>query len=328
MAKRGKARNPNWVHPMSERMTLGQAGKALDLSLVAAKRSESARRYYRYAIDQFSEFLQEQGTTTPTLTDLTTLNVRSFSVWLGENKTYARGRWRSRGTSTVYSRMLALKILCKFLVDEGVLIADPLARVKLPRKPELEVQPFTPEEVRKLVDAVHFHGSERRNRAMIYLLLATGVRANELCTLTLAHLNLKAGTAIVDGKGTKERTVWFDQVTARYLAMWLAERPESAFQNVFLGLRAQPLSPSSLYSIIRRLADTAGVADAHPHKFRHTYATVWLELHPDMWAHLQDSLGHTRPEQTMRYAKRVRRGKVLDGPTNIEALHLNGRAKS
>ena len=143
-----------------------------------------------------------------------------------------------------------------------------------------------------------------RDRAIILVLLDTGVRASELCGLQLRHVDLKNRHILVMGKGSKERQLPISAETAK--ALWkyvIAARKDARVnEEVFEGYYGRPLTREALLKLLHRLGERAGVEDCHPHRFRHTFAIQYLRNGGNTLA-LQASLGHTTLEMVRVYAQ-------------------------
>jgi len=143
-----------------------------------------------------------------------------------------------------------------------------------------------------------------RQYTIVLLLLDTGIRASELCGLTLDNTDIDNGTIKVMGKGRKERIVPFASGTKkallRYVTTW---RPEPAYEgidNLFLSIRGTPLSYNGLRHVITRIGHRAGIPRLHPHLFRHTFAVKYLINGGDVMT-LRLILGHATLEVTRTY---------------------------
>lgn len=318
-------RVPEWSDQMNGQMTLEQALKTWERALIAAGRSDSLRLAYMRIGRRFTAYLKDEGLDKPRVTQLTPERARGFLLWLRvQPPAVVNGQVRTLGPRSYNYHTIALKAFGHFLLEHGVFKADPLAGLKNPRVPKIEVTPFTRDEVKLLVAAIGERPLATRNRALIYFMLATGCRAAEVCGLKVVNVDLKGHTAKVMGKGSKERIVQFDKSTARYLALWLSERPETATGKgcVFVSSTGVNLTPGGLYRIIRNLGDAAGINHPHPHRMRHTMATFFLEAHPGHLFQLETLLGHTDLGMTRRYAKTAEARTPLSGPSIIEVLGL------
>lgn len=316
---------PMWADQMNERMTLEQAWKSWDRAMVAAERSDLTREAYARYVARFIRYLQEDGHAEPKATHLTAESVRGFVVWLKEQApAVVNNRVMPKGPQSLRAHVVCIKAFAHWMMENGVFKHDPVARVKNPSVREPEVVPFTKEEVKLIVAEIGSGPFATRNRAIVYWMLATGTRAAEVCSLKVANLNLKERAALVTGKGNKQRTVVFDRATARYLALYLAERPEGPAGKgcVFVSASGAALNPGALYGIIRGLGDRAGVPNAHPHRLRHQMATTFLEAYPGQVFQLQTLLGHTGLGMTRRYVKAAHARQIMSGPSIIETLGL------
>lgn len=198
----------------------------------------------------------------------------------------------------------------------------PLAAEHLPRqipapKPEEHnIIPFTIEEVKSLIRyagktteytrpgkraSAHTLPTSERNRAIILLLLDTGLRASELCSLTISDVDMQQRRITLLSKGSKTRTVKFSPRTGEILWKYLATRPNARAGNALVTtLQGAPLDNGQLYQILHRIGKRAGVSNTHPHRFRHTFATEFLRNGGDPYT-LQEILGHTSMEMVRRY---------------------------
>lgn len=319
-------RAPEWSDAMNGQMTLEQALKTWNRALVAAGRSESLRSAYERVGGRYLRYLEEEGATKPRVSQLTPERVRGFLLWLKvQPPAVVHGQVRTLGPRSFNYHVIALKAFGHFLLEHGVYKTDPLAGLKNPKVPKIEVTPFTRDEVRLLVATIGEKPLATRNRALVYFMLASGCRAAEVCGLKVSDVDLKGHTAKVLGKGSKERTVQFDRATARYLALWLSERPEVPAGDgcVFVGSTGEALTTGGLYRIIRRLGDAAGVKHPHPHRLRHSFAVYWLEANPGQVFQLQNLLGHEHLEMSRRYTHTAEARRIPTGPSVIDTLGLH-----
>ncbi len=143
-----------------------------------------------------------------------------------------------------------------------------------------------------------------RDKAMLELLYATGLRVSELVGLRLSQLRLDFGFIVVFGKGGKERVVPVGEQAEGWLARYLEEaRPQlgkGRHESVFVNWRGAPLSRQGFWKIIRGHGLRAGVVDVSPHMLRHSFATHLLEHGADLRA-VQMMLGHSDISTTQIY---------------------------
>lgn len=143
-----------------------------------------------------------------------------------------------------------------------------------------------------------------RDRAILLLLLDTGIRASELCGLRLIDIDLRNRAITVFGKGAKERALPIGPITARALQRYItaarADQPANA--PLFLGARGETLTRDALQKLLRRLGQQARVAGVHPHRFRHTFAIQYLRNGGNTRA-LQEALGHETLDMIRTYTR-------------------------
>ena len=143
-----------------------------------------------------------------------------------------------------------------------------------------------------------------RNRAIILLLLDTGIRVSELCTLQIFNCDLKQQRVMVMGKGSKERFIPISARTGQVLWKYLSKSRKDARLNDFLFVTKDnlPMTPKNTLDTIADIGTRAGVHNAHPHRFRHTFAINYLRNGGDVFT-LQAMLGHSTLDMVSHYLK-------------------------
>lgn len=260
---------------------------------LVAERNASVHtlRAYRTDLGQFLRFLREQGLAGDGGADLGAVDARVLRAWL------ARLHARGLDPASVGRKLAALRSWFRFLVRRGVLERNPAREVRGPRPPRKLVGFLPIDETVALLDGP---GAGERERAVLELLYATGLRVSELAGLDLDDLDRSARTVRVVGKGRKERVVPFGAQAARALDAWLARRGLRP-GPLFLNRRGGRLSVRSLNAAVRRRARAAGLSRrVSPHTLRHTFATHLLDAGADLRL-IQDLLGHSRLSTTQRY---------------------------
>lgn len=215
------------------------------------------------------------------------------------------------------ARMLSsVRSLFRFACREGTLTANPAQSVRTPKIPKTLPRHLRPGEVENLLEAPSEAVASderlvRRDRAILELLYAAGLRVSELVGLDWQAVDLPARVLRVRGKGNKERMVPFGRPAADALRSWLEvwESVRSGYQGgvdgeeepVFLNFRGGRLGDRSVRNILDRWVDQASVArGVHPHTLRHTFATHLLEAGADLRT-IQELLGHSSLSTTQKY---------------------------
>ncbi len=226
---------------------------------------------------------------------------------------------RDRGLSarTVARRVSALRAFYRFLVREGLADASPLARLDSPKLWKTLPRTLSPEETRAVVELPRGEDPQGlRDRAILELLYAAGLRVSELSALTLDQLDLGVGYLRAMGKGSKERIVPVGERAQQALREYLeGGRPlllkGRRNPHVFLNRFGRRLSRQSVWKLVKASCRQAGVgADASPHTLRHSFATHLLEGGADLRS-LQMMLGHADLSTTQIYTHVTRR-RLID----------------
>ena len=201
----------------------------------------------------------------------------------------------------------ALRTYYGFLVAEGAVEVDPTERLESPNVARTLPQYLTRTEVDGLLDAPDpDHRLYWRDRAVLELLYATGMRVSELVEMTLSSVDLDEGFLTVFGKGSKERLVPVGAPALRALRRYLGEvRPGlergRGQGRVFLNARGGPLGRTTVWTLVKDSSRRAGITKTvSPHTLRHTFATHLLEGGADLAA-VQELLGHADIGTTQIY---------------------------
>jgi integrase/recombinase XerD len=195
----------------------------------------------------------------------------------------------------------------RFALREGLVDRDPMENLRPPKAFRPLPRCLTTAQVEALLASPRTDGPVGlRDRAMLEVMYATGLRASEVTSLESANVDLGLGLLRVFGKGRKERLVPFGQEAERWVRRYLAEARDRlsrgrASRALFLSNRGGALSPTGLWGLVRRHAVAAGVASVlTPHVLRHSFATHLLEHGADLRA-LQAMLGHSDISTTQIY---------------------------
>jgi len=229
------------------------------------------------------------------------LAVRSFLAALTRQGLGKRSQGRA---------LSAVRSLFRFACREGTLAANPAQAVRTPKYPKKLPRHLRPGEVENLIEAPSAGEGPLalRDRAILELLYATGLRVGELVSLDWSMVDLSARVLRVMGKGRKERMVPFGRPAAEALRSWLkvwetvrAPKALEEDEPVFLGAKGARLLDRVVRVMIDKwVADAALPPGVHPHTLRHTFATHLLENGADLRA-IQELLGHASLSTTQKY---------------------------
>ncbi|MEJ2479041.1 MAG: site-specific tyrosine recombinase XerD [Acidihalobacter sp.] len=222
---------------------------------------------------------------------------------------YLGTRLSSGGSPRTAARLLsALRRFYRYQLREGRISEDPTARIDPPRLGRPLPDALSEEEVEHLLKTPDPQDAEGlRDRAMLELLYATGLRVSELVGLADSQLNLRHGVVRVFGKGSKERLVPLGEEASRWVERYLSEaRPElmhghAPSKAVFVTRRGGPMTRQAFWYLIRRHARRAGIVKhLSPHTLRHAFATHLLNHGADLRV-VQMLLGHSDLSTTQIY---------------------------
>jgi integrase/recombinase XerD len=209
--------------------------------------------------------------------------------------------------ATIHRKSACLRSFYRHLRRDGLLDTDPTASLSTPRRSRKLPQVLTRGEVEKLL--AQPHGTEPaalRDRALLEVMYACGLRASEAIGLELMDVDIEEGVLRARGKGSKERVVPIGQAALKALRIYLERgRPKlvkgAPEAHLFVNFRGGHLTRQGLYKIVRRHAQTAGLADRmSPHTLRHTFATHLLAGGCDLRS-VQEMLGHADVATTQLY---------------------------
>ncbi len=286
--------------------------------------SPNTIREYRRDVSQFMQFLTPPGEKTMPLAHIDHRVIREFVGWSYDQKLEK---------SSVARKLAALRTFFKFCVREGVVKQNPARLVSTPKLPKRVPRVITAEEMNGFLDNI-LGGSPaaakhkrsfasprkkqddakimlKRDRAILELLYASGLRVSELVGLDLSDIDRAGQMLRVLGKGRKERIVPFGSSAQTALeAYWpvrdgILNRPgaEPEIQAVFLNHYACRLSTRSVRTIVKKYSRLVDVNwDLHPHSLRHAFATHLLADGADLRA-IQELLGHVSLSTTQRYTQ-------------------------
>ena len=274
------------------------------LSWMASERGRSRNTLsaYRRDLHGYCQWLVGEGATVHT-------------VDRAQLDRFVQGR-RASGSapSSVARQLAAIRMLHRFMAEDGVRPDDPAADVEGVRVPAGIPHPLTEDEVGRLLAAVvATDPAALRDRALLELLYATGARISEACGLSLGDIDRENRLVRLFGKGAKERIVPFGRAAAAAVDEWLsagrshleparwARRGDQ--EALFLNTRGSRLSRQAAWAVVKKYGDRVGLGDRlSPHVLRHSCATHLLDHGADLRI-VQEMLGHASISTTQVYTK-------------------------
>ena len=246
------------------------------------------------------------------LSDVTVENVRAFIADLqGRTRRYENNPFVGKkdgplSSSYIQGFVRALRAFSSWLYEDGYTDTNTLKTIRPPKIQQKIVPVLRDEEVTRLLgqfERLSPYGE--RGYCIVLTLLDCGLRASELCNLTVADAHLEQGFLKVLGKGDKERHVPIGQTCGDALLRW-RERSRPQFDTndapfLFLSSTGNQITVNAVEQMIRRAGVSADIPRVHPHLLRHTFATNYLVKEVGDPLRLQQVLGHTSLEMVRRY---------------------------
>jgi site-specific recombinase XerD len=284
------------------------------INYLAVERNLAPRTLREYGDDVrlFFDFFGPHLDADLTLQEIDERSIRDFLTWLKMDRGFT--------ARAVNRKIASLKNYFKYLVREGVVARSPVADLKSLKLPKHLPKVLSQEEVVQVIEkrpqldvgsdrkrrgrppsgaARSF--AEARDRAILELFYATGMRISELVGLDLADVDFGERTIRVTGKGDKQRLVLMNETAAEALRGYLACRPPASTRAMFLNQRAGRLSARAIeYMFADRLRQAGVTRPASPHTLRHSFATHMLEGGADLMT-IKELLGHENLSTTQIY---------------------------
>jgi integrase/recombinase XerD len=274
------------------------------------------------SIDQFLLYLATERGLSANYQLSTQRSLEAFAKWLSGVAHISRLEdvnpghfadylaWRKRAglaAASVKLEAIALRVFFRFLLARKVLSSNPAENLSIPRIEKYLPETLDTTAIERLLESV----SEAdplglRDRAILELLYASGLRISELCNIRLENLDLAEGMIRVTGKGNKTRLVPVGSAARSALGRYLEiARPKLVSRRtgaeIFLSVRGRKLTPQRVWQLIKRYAARAGLAaNVYPHLLRHSFATHLLAGGADLRI-IQEMLGHADISTTQIY---------------------------
>lgn len=274
------------------------------------------------AVDEFMRFLAVERGLSVNYQISTRHSIETFLGWLGSSAHVSRLEatqpshftdylaWRKRAglaAASIKLEAIALRIFFRFLLSRGMISLNPAEHLPIPRIEKFLPETLNADAVRRLIESVTGDEPlELRDRALLELLYACGLRAAELCGLRLENLILEEGFVRVHGKGGKTRLIPIGGPACEALDRYLQSgRPALVVRRtgaeVFLSVRGRMLTTQRVWQLVKLHAARAGLPETtYPHLLRHSFATHLLAGGADLRV-IQELLGHADISTTQIY---------------------------
>lgn len=259
--------------------------------------SENSIEAYNTDLNRYVSYMQSKGITNPE-----NVNEQSINILLQSLSQLGLA------PASIARNLSSIKSFHKFLVGENISKSDPTENIKGPKLRRYLPSVLSFDEIKLIIKQIDFKSTlGLRNRAMVELLYASGLRISELLQLPVREIYFKESIIRVFGKGSKERLVPTSENALNWISQYLdrarpyLDRFGRAGGITFLSSRGSAMSRMGFWKIMKGLADNAGIKKKiTPHTFRHSFATHLLEGGADLRA-VQEMLGHADISTTQIY---------------------------
>ncbi|OJH02275.1 tyrosine recombinase XerC [Staphylococcus hominis] len=267
--------------------------KFLNMLKVERNFSDHTLKAYHDDLAQFNQFLEQE-----------LLNLRTFEYKDARN--YLSYLYSNNLKRTTVSRKIStLRTFYEFWMTQDTSVNNPFIQLVHPKKEQYLPQFFYEEEMEALFNTVSNDAKKGlRDRVVIELLYATGIRVSELVNIKVMDLDMNLPGVKVLGKGNKERFVPFGEFCRQSIEQYLEKfKPLKSKRHPYLivNMKGDPITERGVRYLLNDVVErTAGVTEIHPHKLRHTFATHLLNQGADLRT-VQSLLGHVNLSTTSKY---------------------------
>ncbi|ACB85242.1 site-specific tyrosine recombinase XerD [Natranaerobius thermophilus] len=258
--------------------------------------SENTLNSYLRDLKNFLEFLNQQGVTK--WQEVKRTHIMKYLIFMKE---------KGKASATVTRNIASVRSFFQFLLQEGMISENPSTDLETPKQEKKLPEILSPQEVDKLLnqpDTTDFKG--KRDKAMLEVLYATGMRVSELISLNVEHVDSNNGYILCKGKGDKERIVPLGKMAIKSVSDYISKSRPQLRKNLsepalFLNHHGKRLSRQGFWKILKKYAEKIGIKQKiTPHTLRHSFATHLLENGADLRA-VQEMLGHSDISTTQIY---------------------------
>jgi site-specific recombinase XerD len=276
--------------------------------------SKSTMAIYKWTMGELADLLDN-----PDIEDITILDLRNYMYHMREN--YRTKKGKKLSGSSLDNAWKGIRSFFRW-ANQELGLPRPDLRLSQPEFTPQEINPFTQDEVKKILNGCKYtkefdtvrrrsfrckRETGSRDQAMVYMLLDMGLRVGEMCRLKIQDVILETGEVHIapygSGQKTKSRHVFLGRTARSSLWKYLTERGETYPDDpLFLSTCNRPMSPNAIGHLFHNLGEKIGVANVHPHRFRHTFATQYLRNGGSIET-LQYLLGHSTLKMVLKYAQ-------------------------
>ena len=258
--------------------------------------SKNTIEAYSHGLNRFLNYLRGKGM--EEVREISKLDIREFLLFLKK---------KGLSSKTLARNLVSIRVFLRFLTEESILSVNPSEEIESPKTDKTLPEILSPEEVETLIEQPDTQIAQgMRDRAMLEMLYATGMRVSELTQLQVNHVHLEAGYVIVFGKGSKERIVPIGNEAMKWTRRYMGETRERFLKKgespfLFVNRSGKSMSRQYFWKSIKAYGRRAGIRKRiTPHLLRHSFASHLLERGADLRS-VQLMLGHVDISTTQIY---------------------------
>ena len=281
----------------------------LDSLIIEKKLSDNTRKSYENDLTKYINYLKNTGINK--VHDIEQRNIEKYIEYLNKQK---------MSSKTIAHNITCIREYHKYLLKVGILKKDSSENIMGPKLRKILPKVLSIEEINNLLDIQLITPFDYRNKAMLELMYATGLRVSELVNLEVNDINIENATVRCIGKGNKERIIPIGEVALFYLETYLKDYRKSLLKGyvcdkLFLNNHGKVMTRQGFFKIIKKLAKDKNInTDFSPHTLRHSFATHLLEYGADLRS-IQELLGHQDISTTQVYTH-ISNNKIRDDYNN------------
>jgi len=268
----------------------------LNYLIVEKGLSKNTIEAYSHGLNRFLNYLRRKGM--EEVREISKLDIREFLLFLKK---------KGLSSKTLARNLVSIRVFLRFLTEESILSANPAEEIESPKTAKTLPEILSLEEVETLLEQPDTQIPQgMRDRAMLEMLYATGMRVSELTQLQVNHVHLEAGYVLIYGKGSKERIVPIGNEAMKWALRYMGETRERLLKKrespfLFVNRSGKPMSRQHFWKSIKTYGRRAGIRKRiAPHLIRHSFASHLLERGADLRS-VQLMLGHVDISTTQIY---------------------------
>ena len=259
---------------------------------IEKKLSKNTKEAYLNDLEEFCNFIKN-----PSIKSINTDDIRDYINHLADEK---------QKDKTIARKIVSIKTFFEYLIKNNIIDKNPSEKISSPKLKKSIPKVLNINEINKLLEYKPTNNKEYRNKAMMELMYASGLRVSELVDLELNNIDFNNNYVRIFGKGKKERIVPINDIACKYLNEYINVYRASLLRGyitdkVFISSYGKGITRQAFFKILKQIAKKQGIEkDFSPHTLRHSFATHLIEYGADLRS-LSEMLGHENIKTTQIY---------------------------